>query len=119
MLYRHASHAEAVARISWCVNESALGVVTGEVGAGKTGAVRAALAGLDASRHTTIYLGNPAVGGRGLYFGIATALGGVPRFNKAALIPQTSELLAAEEHERGRSVVLVLDPCPPTGHRPA
>jgi type II secretory pathway predicted ATPase ExeA len=109
MLYRHASHAEAVARISWCVSESALGVITGEVGAGKTVAVRAALAGLDASRHTTIYLGNPAVGGRGLYFGIVTALGGVPRFNKAALIPQTSELLAAEKHERGRSVVLVLD----------
>ena len=53
--------------------------------------------------------GNPAVGGRGLYGGIVTALGGVPRFHKAALIPQTTELLAAEEHERGRTVVLVLD----------
>src|SRR5664279_5038442 len=91
MLHRHASHAEAVARVSWCINERALGVITGEVGA------------------PTIYLGNPAVGGRGLYFGIVTALGGVPRFNKAALIPQTAELLAAEEHERGRTVVLVLD----------
>ena len=67
-------------------------MVTGEVGAGKTVAIRAALAGLDASRHTTIYLGNPAVGGRGLYSGIITALGGVPRFHKAALIPQTSEM---------------------------
>ena len=38
-----------------------------------------------------------------------SALGAVPRFNKAALIPQTAELLAAEEHERGRTVVLVLD----------
>jgi type II secretory pathway predicted ATPase ExeA len=109
MLHRHASHAEAVARISWCISERALGVVTGEVGAGKTVAIRAALAGLDASRHTTIYLGNPSVGGRGLYYGIVTALGGIPRFNKAALIPQTSEMLAAEEHERGRTVVLVLD----------
>jgi type II secretory pathway predicted ATPase ExeA len=109
MLHRHASHAEAVARISWCISERALGVVTGEVGAGKTVAIRAALAGLDPSRHTTIYQGNPAVGGRGLYCGIITALGGVPRFHKAALIPQTSEMLAAEEHERGRTVVLVLD----------
>jgi type II secretory pathway predicted ATPase ExeA len=109
MLHRHASHAEAVARISWCISERALGVVTGEVGAGKTVAIRAALAGLDPSRHTTIYQGNPAVGGRGLYSGIITALGGVPRFHKAALIPQTTEMLAAEEHERGRTVVLVLD----------
>ena len=109
MLHRHGAHAEAVARIGWCVAERALGVITGEVGAGKTVAIRAALASLDASRHTVIYLGNPAVGGRGLYAGIVTALGGVPRFHKAALIPQTAELLAAEDHERGRTVVLVLD----------
>lgn len=43
MLHRHGAHAEA--RIGWCVAERALGVVTGEVGAGKTVAVRAALAG--------------------------------------------------------------------------
>jgi type II secretory pathway predicted ATPase ExeA len=109
MLHRHGAHAEAVARIGWCINERGLGVVTGEVGAGKTVAIRAALADLDTSRHTIIYLGNPAVGGRGLYGWIVTALGGVPRFHKAALIPQTMELLAAEEHERGRTTILVLD----------
>ena len=84
-------------------------MITGEVGAGKTVAVRAALAGLDPSRHTIIYLGNPAVGARGLYHGIVTALGGTPRFHKAALIPQTAEALAAEHAERGRAVVLVID----------
>lgn len=78
MLHRHATHAEAVARIGWCISERGLAVVTGEVGAGKTVAVRAALAGLDSSRHTVIYLGNPAVGGRGLYGCIVTALGGIP-----------------------------------------
>lgn len=109
MLHRHGAHAEAVARISWCITQRALGVITGEVGAGKTVAIRAALTSLDNSRHTVIYLGNPAVGGRGLYAGIIAALGGVPRFHKAALIPQTVELLAAEDHERGRTVVLVLD----------
>jgi type II secretory pathway predicted ATPase ExeA len=109
MLHRHTGHAEAVARIGWFVAERALGVVTGEVGAGKTVAVRAALAGLDTSRHTIIYLGNPAVGARGLYAGIVAALGGVPRLHKAALIPQTADALAAEDHERGRTVVLVID----------
>jgi type II secretory pathway predicted ATPase ExeA len=99
MLHRHGAHAEAVARIGWCVTERALGVITGEVGA----------ATLDSSRHTIIYLGNPAVGGRGIYAGIVTALGGTPRFHKAALIPQTTDLLAAEDHERGRTTVLILD----------
>ncbi len=34
MLHRHRAHEEAVARIAWCVSESAVGVVTGEWGAG-------------------------------------------------------------------------------------
>ena len=67
--------------------ERALGVVTGEVGAGKTVAVRAALAELDTSPPHVIYLGNPAVGARGLYHGIVTALGDVPRFHKAVAHP--------------------------------
>lgn len=109
MLHTHRSHAEAVARISWCVQERAIGLVTGEVGAGKSVAVRAALAGLDTSRNTVIYLGNPSVGARGLYATIVSTLGGTPRFHRASLIPQAAEALAAEEDERGRRVVLVLD----------
>lgn len=109
MLHAHRAHGEATARITWCVNERAIGVITGEVGAGKTVATRAALAALDTSRHTIIYIGNPAVGARGLYAAIVTALGGVPRFHKAALIPQATDALAAEEAERGKKIVLVLD----------
>jgi len=109
MLYAHRAHGEAAARISWCVEERAIGLITGEVGAGKSVAVRAALAGLDASRHTVIYLGNPSVGTRGLYSTIVATLGGTPRFHRASLIPQAAEALATEEDERGRRVILVLD----------
>jgi type II secretory pathway predicted ATPase ExeA len=109
MLHRSAGHGEAVARIVWCIAERALGVITGEVGSGKTVATRAATVTLDASRHTIIYIGNPAIGARGLYAAIVTALGGVPRFHKASLIPQTADALAAEEEERGKRVVVVVD----------
>jgi len=109
MLHAHTGHAEAVARINWCFEERAIGLVTGEVGAGKTVAVRAAIAGLDASRTTVIYLGNPSVGARGLYSIIVTSLGGTPRFHRSALIPQAAEALATEESERGRKVLVILD----------
>jgi len=109
MLHRHPGHAEAVARICWCVDEAAIGVITGEVGAGKTVAVRAALAELDASRHTVIYLGNPAIGSRGLYTTIVSRLGQVPRFHRCSLVPQAQQALAAEAAERGRRVVVVVD----------
>jgi type II secretory pathway predicted ATPase ExeA len=109
MLHRHAGHAEAVARIRWCIHENALAVITGEVGAGKTVALRAALADLDTSRHLVIYLPNPAVGARGIYAAIVTGLGATPRFHSSALIAQTTDLLAAEKHERGRSVIIGVD----------
>lgn len=109
MLHRHTSHAEAVARIGWCISQRALGVITGEVGAGKTVAVRAALAALDTSRHTIIYLGNPSVGVRGIHSHIVTTLGGLPRFHHASLVPQAGDALAAEHEERGRTPVLVID----------
>ena len=109
MLHRHGAHAEAAARISWCISEHALGVITGEVGAGKTVALRAALASLDASRHTLIYLGNPSVGVRGINHAIVAALGGVPKTHHATLTPQAMDLLAREHAERGRIPVLAID----------
>jgi type II secretory pathway predicted ATPase ExeA len=109
MLHRHASHGEAVARIGWCVTERRIGVITGEVGAGKTVAVRAALATLDPTRHSIIYLPNPTVGVRGIHHEIVLALGGHPLTHHATLVPQTADLLATEQAERGRTPVLVID----------
>ena len=109
MLHRHGGHAEAVARIAWCVDQHALGVITGEVGAGKTVAVRAATAALDSSRHAIIYLPNPSVGVRGMLHHIVSALGQVPNFHTATLVPQAADALAAEHAERGRTPVVIFD----------
>ena len=109
MLHRHAAHNEAAARITWCVGEKALGVLTGEVGVGKTAAARAALSALDPTRHTVIYLGNPTVGALGVLHTVVTALGGAPRYHYAALVPQAAEALATEQAERGRTPILVID----------
>ena len=56
MLHRSTGHNEAVARIGWCIQERALGVITGEVGSGKTVATRAATTALDKSRNPLIYV---------------------------------------------------------------
>ena len=108
-LLDRASHQEAVARIRFCIAEALLGVITGEVGVGKTVAVRAAISQLDQAAHHIVYLANPTVGTRGLYVNIVQALGAMPRGFKAELVAQTQSLLAAEEHERRRRVVLVID----------
>jgi type II secretory pathway predicted ATPase ExeA len=110
-LFARQAHAEVIARISFCVVESALGVVTGDVGAGKTVALRAAVADLDPTRHQVIYIANPAFGTRGLYVTIVRALGAQPRYLKAELMAQASDLLAAETAERHRRVVVICDLC--------
>lgn len=108
-LYKSAGHREAVARVSFLVSEAAIGVVTGEVGSGKTVAARAAVAELEPSRHSVVYLPNPAVGARGLYAELVARLGAEPCFHKAALIAQATRLLAAEAAERGRRPVVIVD----------
>ncbi len=55
-LFGSAARKEAVARLRWLISARGLGVITGEAGAGKTVALRAAADGLDPSRHTLIYL---------------------------------------------------------------
>jgi type II secretory pathway predicted ATPase ExeA len=109
MLHPHRSHGEAVARIAWCVAEQQIGVISGECGAGKTVAARAAVATLDSSRHTVLYMGTPGIGLRGIYAQVVAKLGGQPRYHCSALIPQAQDLLAAESAERGKQVVLVID----------
>src|SRR2546421_1153631 len=103
------AHGEAVARISYCVAESALGALFGDVGVGKTVAVRAAAASLDPTHHQVIYVANPSFGTRGLYVTIVRALGGAPRFHKVEVMAQAADLLAAEEAERHRRVVILID----------
>src|SRR5713101_8152044 len=108
-LLDRASHQEAVARIRFCIAESLLGVITGEVGVGKTVAVRAAVSQLDPAAHHVIYISTPTFGPRGLYVTIVGALGAHPRLPRAELIAQAHSLLAAEEQERRRGVVLIVD----------
>lgn len=109
MLHNSARHKEATARISWCITEGAIGVITGEVGAGKTVAIRSTTANLDPSRYSVVYLPNPTIGVRGIYATIVSALGQIPRFYRVSLCPQAHDALSAERNERGRQVVLIVD----------
>ena len=90
MLHHYPAHAEAVARITWCARERALGVITGEVGSGKTVSARAAIAALDQTRHTLIYLADPTTGTRGIHHHAVTAPGGRPAHGTATWRPATS-----------------------------
>jgi len=102
-------HSEAVARIRWAIAQPGIGVIAGEVGAGKTVAARAALAGLEPARHITVYIPDPTIGLKGLHTQIVTTLGGRPHYAAATLAIQAQHLLAGEHDERGRTPVIIVD----------
>jgi type II secretory pathway predicted ATPase ExeA len=108
-LFDHPGHREAVARIRFAIDETSICLITGEVGAGKTVAVRATVDSLDQSAHTIIYVANAGIGARGIHQHLAYQLGVAPRFHRGALIAQTAELLARERDERHKQVVLAVD----------
>lgn len=70
-MFTSRSHQEATARSRRLIEEQAIGVMTGEVGAGKTFA-----AALDASH--IVYLANPMVGAGSIHHHVVTALGETP-----------------------------------------
>jgi type II secretory pathway predicted ATPase ExeA len=109
MLFPSGDHAQAVARIGYGIATRGITVITGEVGAGKTVAARAAIDRAEPARHHLIYIPDPTVGARGIYHHIVCALGGRPSFHNAALIPQARDALAAEHAERGRAPILCID----------
>ena len=84
-------------------------MLTGEVGAGKTVCVRAALASLDPSRYRPIYIPNPGIGTRGIHQRITMACGQAPRFHTGSLLPQAAAALATEAAKHGRTPILIVD----------
>ncbi len=73
-------------------------------------AIRAALAALDPTRHTVIYIGNPSVGVRGASTTTSSPpLGDRPCHGTAALTAQAYDVLAGEAAERGRTPILVIE----------
>jgi type II secretory pathway predicted ATPase ExeA len=107
-LFGHAQHDETIARLTWVVGENAIGVLTGEVGSGKSVALRALSASLDPSRHTVVYFCGLA-GLRGFYFELIGALGGEPGFLRAQLASQAKALIASETIEKRKRLVVIAD----------
>lgn len=104
----HDSHEEVLARLGYCVKERSIAVLTGEVGSGKTVALRALVSELDESRNTVVYFFCLA-DLKGFYLTLIEALGGGPSFFRAQLASQAKTLIANETEHKKKNLVIIID----------
>ena len=108
-LFPTASQKELGARLAYLVRERGFGLVTGEIGSGKSTAVRAFAASLDFNRYLVVYLANPTTGITGLYRDLLLQLGVEPPFTKPRLVARIRSALDDLNANKHRAPVIVLD----------
>mgnify|MGYP001335229439 CR=1 FL=1 len=116
-LFPTAGQKELSARLTYLVRERGCGLVTGEIGSGKSTAVRAFAASLDFNRYLVMYLANPTTGITGLYRDLLLQLGDFgelsravePPFSKPRLVARIRSALDDLISNKHRAPVIVLD----------
>jgi len=109
MLYESQAHAEALARLHLMLQHGSLGVLTGEVGAGKSTLIRHLVRSLDPMRFQTIYLVQAGMKPKDFYSELLRLLGEETPFylEKARQLFHKTLL---QRHQQGdRSLVVFLD----------
>jgi general secretion pathway protein A len=100
---------ELKARLSFLMRDRGIGLITGEIGSGKSTAVRAFVDSLDPTRFTVVYTANPLIGITGLYREMLSQLGEpVPPFRQRMVLAlrRSCDLLT---NERKMTPVLIVD----------
>lgn len=108
-LFATAAQKELAARLSYLVRERGLGLVTGEVGSGKSTAVRSFSATLDFNRFLVIYLANPLLGIAGLYRELLSQLGRTPPYTQARMVACLRQAFADLLANKRRAPLIIID----------
>ena len=111
-----ASVKELQARLALTVRERGLAVVTGEVGSGKSTAVRAFLASLDPNRHTLVTLTWPIPSPSALYRQLLMTLNQPVPFGVTAQVAAVRSVLADLISTQRKTPVVVIDEAHLLGH---
>ncbi len=107
-LYGSQAHEELVARMQYVVQTRGFGVVTGEIGSGKSTAIRALFRKPDGSRYRLLYLSAASLNPRGFYRGLLEQLGLKAAFQRADCKRQLDRaLMELWETQRRKTVVLI------------
>lgn len=108
-LFNSAGHKEALARLRLMVENNYLGLLTGEVGSGKSTLIRCLLEGLDSMSHQPIYISTSSLKPREFYGELLRSLGEVPPYSLAKAKRLWGDVLTARQEQGDKTLVIVAD----------
>jgi len=108
-LYLSQQHREALARLQFVVSRRGLGVLTGEVGAGKSTAVRALQANLDDTSYDFVYVHDSELRPKSFYNAVLKGLAIDPAHFLVKAKAQFREAVMDNFQSHNRQVVIVID----------
>jgi general secretion pathway protein A len=108
-LYATPGHQELLARLQFVIRQRAFGLVTGDVGAGKSTAVRALYDMLDRTVHPFLYIADSRLTPKAFYREVLEQLGLEVPFHARQIRRRYEEAILDAYRRDGRQPVLVLD----------
>jgi len=108
-LYESKGHREALARLHLMVENRYLGVLTGEVGSGKSVLIRRLFQDLDSMQYLNIYICRDRLRPQDFYGELLRQVGEVPPYSLAKAKRLWSEVLEARREQGDKSLVVVVD----------
>ncbi len=109
LCYESQGHREAAARLDLMVQYRTLGVLTGEVGGGKSTLIRRLFASLDAMTYLPIYLCFANLKPREFYGGLLDAVGIEPVYTVSKARKLWQEVVRSRTGPRERTLVIIID----------
>jgi len=97
------------ARLRQLLGRRGLALITGEVGCGKSTALRAFADTLDKTQTDWVYIDDPTLGTKGLFNAIATQLNLNTQYFKWRLIPGLKAAIEKAFHDHGKTTVITID----------
>ena len=108
-LFLASGQEELKARLAYLVRERGIGLITGEIGSGKSTALRAFVDSLEPTRYTVVYTANPLIGITGFYREVLSQLGEpVPLFRQQMVLA-IRRAFDTLTNERKKTPVVIVD----------
>jgi len=107
--YMSVAQQEALSRMTYAIETKALGVLTGEVGSGKSSLLGTLANNLPVSDYQLICLSSSNLNVKDLYSGVLKAVGDSPSFSLSRLKQQWQELLDSRAMGQSRQLAVLID----------